>query len=690
MSMHSARLTPGSLVGGRYEVVREVGRGGVSIVFLARDVKLATEVALKVSEVPGPLYEDFRLRFRREARLGARLGKEQGFVRALDWGEVEPDRSLYLALDYVPDAAPLQLRSGPLEQRLRTLLSAARLVEQVHRLGIVHRDIKPDNFLVDPQGRVFLADFGLGKELDAKPSAEEEERQSYRTGTGFTLGTPLFMSPEQFGETRDVGTRTDVYALGVMLFYCLTGQFPYPGMNAMQVMSRQMEVRYKGLAPPSPASADPSIPPALVKLCLAAMHLDPAQRPGADGLVRGLEAALDAAPTMRVPRPPSARHPAAPGGGAPTGQSSSSGRLPALDAQGKPPAPRPSSGVGRAAPGAPGAGRPGTGRIPPPAATPAAPSRPTPFPTPPPGSGPNRAQLRIDAGGLASRDVLWRVRRDVGREAFRQLIGGLCGLRIADERPLKGVDASGFLDRLAFLLPRPQVGRPADAPGVVVGRAQESDVVLPFSTVSKRQLGFEQLANGDWTVVELGSRNGTRLNGVALGPDVPRVLSEGDSLCLSEHLILEFLTPPRIVEWVEEVGDSSGGTAGEVAGGLGGKFKGDELVEFLQMVEFNRKTGVLRIHDTVRFRGTAFFQEGRLKGASTQEGQKGEAGLRSLLSLPGGRFRFSPQLPVGFAPELDLPLSPILFEAMRQRDEAVNKSTQVVVTLKPEELEESE
>ena len=209
--------------------------------------------------------------------------------------------------------------------------------------------------------------------------------------------------------------------------------------------------------------------------------------------------------------------------------------------------------------------------------------------------------------------------------------------------------------------------------------------MLPFSTVSKRQLSFEQLGSGDWTVVELGSRNGTRLNGVALAAGVARVLSEGDGLCLSEHLMLEFLSPPRIVEWIEEVGDSSGGT-GDGAG-LGGRFKGDELVEFAQMVEFNRKTGALRIHDPVRFRGAAFFQDGRLKGASTQEGLKGEAALRSLLSLPGGRFRFSPQLPADFVPELDLPLSPILFDAMRQRDETINKSTQVVVTFKPEDLE---
>ena len=620
-------LTPGTVVGGRYEVVREVGRGGVSIVFLARDVKLGTEVALKVSEVPGPLYEDFKGRFQREARLGARLGKEQGFVRALDWGELDPERSIYLAMDYVPNASPLDLRTGALDVRLRKLLMAARLLARVHRLGIVHRDVKPDNFLADTAGRLYLTDFGLAKELDQPEAPPAEDRPSYRTGTGLTLGTPLFMSPEQFGETRDVGTRTDVYALGVMLYHCLSGAFPYSGTNAMQVMSRQMEVRYKGAPPPSLAKV-PGTDPVLVKLCADMIHLEPGNRPGADEVARRLEAFLGP-PTGVVKRPIGASGPVA-----------------------RPPA-QPTAVLSPPT-------RAGSGRI----------------PTPPIGPGvSSRSQLRIDQHGLSSREVLWKIRRDVGREAFRQIIGTLAGLRIADERPLNGVDASGFLDRLAFLLPR-QFDRSHGGLGVVLGRAPENDVILPFSTISKRQLRFDPLPNGDWTVQELGSRNGTRLNGVQLGGP-PRVLSENDSLCLSEHLVLEFLTPGRIVEWVEERANDSS-VHPERGDGLGGKFKGDDLVEFLQMVDFHKKTGALRVHDNVRFRGTAYFTEGRLRGAHTSDGGRGEAALRTLLSIPGGRFRFSPTLPEDLVPDLDLPLAPVLFEAMRQRDEQMKKTTQVV------------
>jgi serine/threonine protein kinase len=141
-------MQPETRVASRYVIERELGQGGMGSVYVARDEKFATAVALKIASASGALHAEFKERFVREARIGGRLGRQTGFVRAFDWGELD-GTTLYLAMDLVEKARPLDLRTGTREERLKRLVAGARLVALVHAQGVVHRDVKPQNFLVD-------------------------------------------------------------------------------------------------------------------------------------------------------------------------------------------------------------------------------------------------------------------------------------------------------------------------------------------------------------------------------------------------------------------------------------------------------------------------------------------------------------------------------------------------------------
>lgn len=288
-------MKPGDRVADRYVLARELGRGGMGAVYVARDERLGEDVALKLAfaaEAP-----EIRERFQREARIGARLGKTAGFVRASDVGEAEGGQ-LYLAMDLVRDARPLDLTSGPLEARLARLRDAAKLVAECHRQGVVHRDLKPANFLQETSGKLWLSDFGLAKvREDAVP--ELTERPGL-TRSGTAAGTPAFMPPEQFDDVKRVDARADVYALGVMLYAALTGgKLPYEG-SVTAIAQRHARVG-AGLEPPPAPSRIAQVAPDLERLCLASLELERTKRlASADLLVASLDAFLGARP--RTPR----------------------------------------------------------------------------------------------------------------------------------------------------------------------------------------------------------------------------------------------------------------------------------------------------------------------------------------------------------------------------------------------------
>ncbi len=212
---------PQALIGkvlGPYEVLREVGRGGMGIVYEARDRTLQRTVALKVLAPHFAGDPEFVKRFLREARAAAQLS-HPNLVHIYSVGQHED--IYYMAMEYVRGRplADLIRERGPLEPRLalRIARHVAEALAEAHRHDIVHRDVKPKNIMVDEEGRVKVMDFGLAKVLHGG---------GHLTATGAALGTPMYMSPEQCRGLQ-VDHRTDIYSLGVTLYEMLAGSPPF-------------------------------------------------------------------------------------------------------------------------------------------------------------------------------------------------------------------------------------------------------------------------------------------------------------------------------------------------------------------------------------------------------------------------------------------------------------------------------
>ncbi|MGE0712170.1 MAG: serine/threonine protein kinase [Planctomycetota bacterium] len=294
-SIVSAGLELGAeeLIAGRFRVESELGRGGMGAVYRAHDDYLDQVCALKVSRANGVARDEFKRRFEREARIGELLGRQPGFVRTYAWGELDQD-TLYAAMDLVEDAGALDLESGSLQQRLERLLEVAGLVAQAHEKGVIHRDLKPGNVFVGADGRAWLGDFGLAKYGD---QTDDPVLDLTLTNTGMAMGTPYFMPPEQFEDAKSVDERADVYALGVMLFYALTGSYPYLGNSPAQILSSQLRVRLGASAQPRARELDPQVAPALDTLCAEATAPDLRRRLSSarvftDRLAKALERGL--------------------------------------------------------------------------------------------------------------------------------------------------------------------------------------------------------------------------------------------------------------------------------------------------------------------------------------------------------------------------------------------------------------
>lgn len=217
---------------GQYRVVRLLGRGGMGAVYLARDLTLDREVAIKVVK-PDSVSEELYDRFRREARTSARLS-HPNIVPLHAFGEVEG--MPYFVMGYVRGeslAARLR-RDGrlPEAEARRVLAEIADALDHAHRQGVVHRDIKPDNVLLeDESGRALLTDFGVAKALG---------KGETMTRAGSVVGTPHFMSPEQAAGRADIDGRSDIYSLGVMAYAMLAGRLPFEGSTAADVLKKHL------------------------------------------------------------------------------------------------------------------------------------------------------------------------------------------------------------------------------------------------------------------------------------------------------------------------------------------------------------------------------------------------------------------------------------------------------------------
>lgn len=216
-------------LGRQYEVLRLLGRGGMGAVYLARESSLDREVAIKVLPTHQHATEESRERFRREARTAAKLS-HPNIVPLHTFGEV--DGTLYFVMGFVKGeslASKLQ-REGRLdiETGRRILVELTHALEYAHSLGIVHRDIKPDNVLIEEgSGRAILTDFGIAKPLAAGETLTVE---------GSLLGTPHYMSPEQAAGRSDVDHRSDIYSVGVLGYAMLAGRLPFEGKTTGEVL----------------------------------------------------------------------------------------------------------------------------------------------------------------------------------------------------------------------------------------------------------------------------------------------------------------------------------------------------------------------------------------------------------------------------------------------------------------------
>jgi len=234
------QFAPGTSLSGRYEIIKEIGKGGMGEVYLAEDTNLKRQVAIKVLPQQFALDKERLARFEREARLLASLNHPN---IATIYGLEKSDGQQFLVMELVEgDTLAEQINKGPLpvDEALEVCRQIAEGLESAHETGIIHRDLKPSNVKVTPEGKVKILDFGLAKafldqsgdsDLSKSPAITEE-----MTRQGVILGTAAYMSPEQ-AKGKAVDKRTDIWAFGCILYECLTGRRTFKGETISEMLA---------------------------------------------------------------------------------------------------------------------------------------------------------------------------------------------------------------------------------------------------------------------------------------------------------------------------------------------------------------------------------------------------------------------------------------------------------------------
>jgi eukaryotic-like serine/threonine-protein kinase len=279
------RLERDTVIDGRYRVIKRLGSGGMADVYCAEDSQLGRRVAVKMLHRRFAEDQQFVERFRREASSAAGL-QHPNIVGIFDRGEW--DGTYYIAMEYVEGRTLKDIirEKGPAppEAAVDITLQILRAARFAHKRGIVHRDIKPHNVLIDQDGRVRVTDFGIAR-----------AGTSDMTETGSIMGTAQYLSPEQ-AQGRPVDARSDLYSIGIVLYELLTGTVPFDADSPVTVALKQVNE-----TPIPPRERVPEIPPALDAIVLRAMEKDPARRfADADEFI----AALEAGRVAPLPPPP--------------------------------------------------------------------------------------------------------------------------------------------------------------------------------------------------------------------------------------------------------------------------------------------------------------------------------------------------------------------------------------------------
>jgi serine/threonine protein kinase/Tfp pilus assembly protein PilF len=258
-------LETGTTFARRYQIIEELGKGGMGRVYKVYDTEVREKLALKLLKPEIATDADTIERFRNELRL-ARTVSHRNVCRMHDLGREEATGTYFITMEYVPgdDLKSLIHSIGalPIGKAVAVARQVAEGLGEAHRLGVVHRDLKPQNIMIDREGGARIMDFGIARSVRGKGL----------TGAGVMIGTPEYMSPEQV-DGRETDARSDIYAFGVVLFEMLTGRLPFEGETPLAVAVRQ-----KSEPPPDPRQVNPQVPDDLAKLVLRCLKKEKGER----------------------------------------------------------------------------------------------------------------------------------------------------------------------------------------------------------------------------------------------------------------------------------------------------------------------------------------------------------------------------------------------------------------------------